>query len=128
MITVVVLVVWTLLALRSPTLTYHFAPLIAAAITPLWSRRDGRQTTAAAGRLGALSFGVVSALGFGLWATGILQGPTLWESDGAIIEVVIFAALGAFIGVRSASSKRQGLLAKFVSAETPGAGSANEVR
>lgn len=127
-ITVAILVVWTLLALVSPTLTYHFAPLIAAAVTPLWSRREGRQTTAAASRFGALSFGAVSALGVGLWATDNLRGPTLWGSDGAIIEVVIFAALGALIGVRSATSKRQGLLATFVSAENPAADSASEVR
>jgi hypothetical protein len=127
-ISAAVMIVWTLLAIRSPTLTYHFAPLMAAAITPLWSRRNRRQSLAAASRLGVASFGAVSALGVVLWATDNLRGPTLWESDGSLIEVVIFAAVGALVGVRSASSKRLGLLAKFVAADGAGNKPANEVQ
>ncbi len=85
--------VWIVLATRSPTLTYHFAPVIAAAAWP-WLAHTGP-------RLPPMVGGVTIALGATaiLAASDSLQGPTLWGSDGALGESMAAALIGGVVGV-----------------------------
>lgn len=91
---------WIALALRTPTNTYHFAPLVVALALPVATRSDagpaiGRGRKVIVGTIG----GLVAAL-IGLWlaATGNLEGPTLWGDDGALSEVLVFSIGGALAG------------------------------
>ena len=108
-----VLAIWVFLAVRNPDLTYHFAPILAALAWPLSIRRSEPQPAAAAAQVGAASFAVVAAVSVVLWFSDKMLGPTLWSDDGAIGEAILFAALGAGLGVRVATRERAGLLGKL---------------
>lgn len=92
------LAIWTVLAVRSPDLTYHFAPLIAAGLWPGVTRRGDvptiRMSVVAA--LGA--FFLVMVVSLILAAGGYLEGPTFWNAGPALTEAILFAALGAGLG------------------------------
>jgi hypothetical protein len=99
----VVSVAWLLLGLRSPTVTYHFAPLIVGIAWPyllasLPYRLSSRQalTGAVAGVSMAISTGVL------LIVADSLNGPTLWGDGPVMVEVVPAALIGAAFGYRSA--------------------------
>ena len=113
LLTIGVLAIWAVLAVRNPDLTYHFAPILAAVAWPLSIRRSEPQPAPAAAQVGAASFVVVAAASVVLWFGDKLMGPTLWSDDGAIIEAMLFAALGAALGVRVATRERAGLLGKL---------------
>lgn len=102
---------WLVLALRTPTSTFHFAPLIVAGVWPVVRRSMGRrlETTDAAKVAGA-SGGLAILVGLLLFAFDSLRGPSLWADDGALLEVVLFAVLGAGYGFRVASRSKPGLL------------------
>jgi hypothetical protein len=114
LLTSLVCVIWAALAIRSPTLTYHFAPIIAGVLWPLSLRTAGRRTAhdAWSGGAGAAVLVVVSAavLHFGGW----LEGPTFWNEGPSISEAVLFGLAGAMLGARSASRQRPGLLGSIV--------------
>jgi len=98
--TIAVIVIWSFLANRSPDLTYHFAPIIAALSGPWLAQATvGRQHMGATAAATGLSVALVLIAGFVLAATDRLQGPTFWSEDGAIVEVVIFALIGGVIGL-----------------------------
>ena len=87
--TVAALAVWVVLAVRSPELTYHLAPLIAAGVWPLMS---GRAAAAVA------SGGVTIAVAVGLALSDSLEGPDLVGGHAAFGEAVLFAVFGAALG------------------------------
>jgi hypothetical protein len=97
--TVVAGLLWLVLALRNPTNTFHFAPIIVAAAWPVIAR--GSQTRTRIQALTAVSAGTAIALGIGLtlWANDRLRGPTLWHSGAAITETLLFTLLGGAIGL-----------------------------
>ena len=95
-------VAWAFLASRTPTNTFHFAPMVVAGI---WVGLDGSMGAGLTQRrivntaLGGFALAVVTAAI--LEVKGDLDGPTFWdESDSApvLAEHVVFAALGAVIG------------------------------
>lgn len=92
-------VLWLILALRTPTNTFHFAPIIVAAAWPMVARGSVASTTRRAWSLAGAGTTFALAIGFFLWATDHLQGPALWHVGPALIEVVLFALLGGAIGV-----------------------------
>jgi hypothetical protein len=104
--TAAVLAIWSILAVRSPDLTYHFAPLIAAGVWPVL----GRHTTTSPLRPTALAalggFAMTVAVSVLLAGAGYLQGPTFWGDGHALSEAILFAALGAAggaaVGLRAA--------------------------
>jgi hypothetical protein len=112
-VSIIALAIWTFLAVRSPTLTYHFAPLLAAIAVPAGMRRGSAVGAIAAMRAGALSFGLVVAVSVVFHVGDYLEGPTFFGTRPALVEAVILAGLGAAIGVRSAIRKSEGLLAKL---------------
>lgn len=98
LLTTAVLAIWAVLAIRSPDLTYHFAPLIAGAAWPIVIRREGPPPVRDAvwGALGAfVSTSVVALL---LATGGYLDGPTFWNEGPALTEALLFTALGAALG------------------------------
>lgn len=111
----VICLVWVILQLRSPDLTYHFAPLLAALGGPLLLRRNGRRPLKHAAVVGVLATAVVIGVGIGLGLGDALEGPALWERGPALVEVFVLAPLGAALGVRSATSEREGFLVKTIS-------------
>lgn len=102
--TVAVAVVWWMLALWRPTVTYHLAPVFAGGVWPVVLRRGAPlRVSARDARLGAMA-GAFVAVGTSilLWWSDLLRGPTLWGDGGAILEAVLAVALGAFGGYRLA--------------------------
>lgn len=100
----VVIAIWVLLVVWRPTVTFHLAPVFAGAAWPVALRRGaplrvaGRDAALGAVGSGAATVAVVLAL----WQLDLLRGPTLWESQGAIVEVLPAAVLGAVGGYRYA--------------------------
>ena len=112
----VAVAVWVVLAIRTPTNTFHFAPIVVAVVWPIVRRvgsgtaLPGRESVlvAVSGTALAVTVGVV------LSATGNLEGPTFWGDGagvfGALFEVVLFAVAGGLFGYRVASRERAGLV------------------
>ncbi len=95
---------WIGLAARSPTLTFHFAPLIAAAAWPA-ALRGGRPLRVApidAARGAAGAAGMTFVAMAILLAFDWMRGPTFWDSGPAVIEVVPMVLVGAVGGYRYA--------------------------
>lgn len=92
---------WIMLAVNTPTTTYHFAPTVVAAAWPAARRvRAGHRlsmravaTTVGGGAVVAL------ALTAGLATRGALAGPTFFGTDAAVAETWLMAVLGALIGL-----------------------------
>lgn len=104
-------VAWLVLAFRSPHVTYHIAPFLAAASWPAVLRvrsrapvAVGRAAIAAAGALG-VTLVVASTLAVG----GALGGPSVWHGSGAL-ETPLVAAAGTIWGWRAAVRHRGGVL------------------
>jgi hypothetical protein len=114
LLTGLVCVVWILLANRSPSLTYHFAPLIAAVLWPLSLRSRGRRILrdAANGAAGAAALVLVASLGLHL--TDRMTGPTFIDRGAALAEAILFLMIGAAFGLRTAIRERPGLLGGMV--------------
>lgn len=95
-------VLWWVLAARTPTSTFHFAPLIVAAA---WVAVEGMSeaglTPRASVRLGIAGFVLASVVTLLLDAAGNLEGPVFWESDNppVVFEHLVGSALGALGGV-----------------------------
>ena len=93
------LAIWTVLAIRSPDLTYHFAPLIAAAAWPVLVRRNEAPPVRDSVAAGVGAFALVSGVAVLLAAGGYLEGPTFWNDGPALTEAFLFAGLGVAAGV-----------------------------
>ena len=77
---------WVLLASRSPNLTYHFAPLVAAGAWPIAGSRA---------RWAVASGAIAVATAVGLRVSSSLEGPDLIGGHAAFAEAVLFALVGA---------------------------------
>lgn len=97
--TIVAGALWAVLAIRTPTNTFHFAPIIVAAAWPVIARGSQARTTRQAVATASSSTAIALGIGVALWATDRLRGPTLWHSGPAITETVLFALLGGAIGL-----------------------------
>ncbi len=97
--TVVAGAIWLVAALRTPTNTYHFAPIIVAAAWPFLARGEAARTTRQALTTATASTSVALGIAAFLWMTDRLRGPTLWESDAAAFETILFALLGGGAGL-----------------------------
>ena len=109
---------WIVLAWRSPTLTYHFAPLIGGAVGPLSLRSHGR----AEAQLTKMVAGIVLAMMLGvtllLEVAGRQEGPNFLESGPAWPEAVLFSLVGVAVGANAAARERPGLLGGLVDSTT----------
>ncbi len=99
-----VAVAWVGLAARSPTATFHFAPLIAAAAWPAALRGTGplrvARSDAAQGAVGAAAISFVAMAV--LLVFDRMRGPTFWDAGPAVVEVVPMILVGAAGGYRYA--------------------------
>ena len=93
---------WALLAFRSPTTTYHLAPLLIAAAVPFAYRNAGGKST-------RVLFGIAVLAGLGTFALagllaagGALAGPSLLSNGGAMLESAVAAAAGTVVGFAAA--------------------------
>lgn len=111
---VTITTVWTGLALRHPTLTYHFAPVLAAAAWPLVARFTRGRTSLAVGLRAATGGIVVTALAAAeLHALDALRGPALIGGS-ATTEALLGALGGAAWGTRVITRARPGLLIRLL--------------
>jgi|SRR5665811_254021 len=93
---------WALLAFRSPTTTYHLAPLLVVVVVPFAYRNAGGVSgRAVVGLALAAGLGTVALAGI-LAATGALDGPSLLPTGGALLEAAVGAAAGAVLGLTAA--------------------------
>lgn len=101
---------WGLLALRSPSTTYHFAPIVVTVALPYAARAKagdaftGRRALVIVAAGAAISLGAVIALA----STRHLTGPTLWDSGNATIEAIAFTAAGSVCGYWVAGRRPHG--------------------
>jgi hypothetical protein len=102
---------WAVLAMRSPTVTYHLAPFLVAAAGPVATRVSAgtRLASRAAAWSTTVSLGVALVVTGWLAVAGALAGPALWGGSGAI-ETPIFAVVGGTWGWRAATRSQPGLL------------------
>jgi len=95
---------WAVLAWNSPSTTYHLAPLLVAGVIPaallLGDERSPAEIVLTAGGIGA-ALALVTTAGLGLAER--LIGPSLLPASGAVMEAVVFAALGAAAGTVAAA-------------------------
>ena len=95
-------VLWAWLAARTPTSTYHFAPLVVAGVwVAVNGMTDAGLTPRATVRVATAGFVVAAVVTLLLEAAGNLDGPVFWDKgDDApvMIEHLVFAALGALAG------------------------------
>jgi len=96
-------VVWIVLAVRTPTSTFHFAPMVVAG---LWVIYDGYSvaglTQHRAVNEALVGFGVAVAATLLLEAMGDLTGPVFWHEgpdSPVVLEHLMFAAGGAVLGL-----------------------------
>lgn len=114
LLTGAVCVVWFFLAARSPTLHYHFAPIVAAALWPLSLRSSGRATIEDA-RTGGIGAAVMVLATTGIIVLfGNMLGPNFLHVGPAWPEAVLFTAIAAAWSTRAASRKKPGLLGSLV--------------
>jgi hypothetical protein len=103
---VVVGAAWVWLALRQPTVTYHFAPGVVAvtwAGALAWSGRPVDRSARILATAGGAA--IALAVGFGLHARHALEGPTLVHRGSALAEVVavvVMATPAAWVWLRRA--------------------------
>jgi len=114
----VVALAWIVLAWRSPTLTYHFAPLIGGAVGPLSLRTLGRADAQIGRTVGALVLAMMLGVTLILEVAGRQEGPNFLEVGPAWPEAVLFAVLGTAVGVRAATRERPGMLGTLVDSTT----------
>jgi hypothetical protein len=95
--------VWWVLAARTPTNTYHFAPLIvAAAWAAVEATSEAGLTPRMSVRLGIAGFLLASIVTVLIDAAGNLEGPVFWEESEdppVVFEHLVGSALGALGGV-----------------------------
>jgi glutaredoxin len=91
---------WVLLAARSPTNTYHLAPLLVAAAAAVTHRGLTQAPVRSRRAIGLAVSGLVIA-----WVTtavlawrGMLAGPDVTGGHGAVVESVLLALLGSVLG------------------------------
>lgn len=107
---VTVTTVWTVLALRHPTLTYHVAPLLTAAAWPVVARVTRGRATMALGLRAAGGGLLVAVLAtVELRSLDALRGPALIGGS-ATTEALLGAAVGAAWGARAITRRRPGLV------------------
>ena len=106
--------VWIVLAWRSPTLTYHFAPLIGGAVGPLSLRTRGQADAAIARATGGLVLAMMLAVTLLLEIADRQEGPNFLEMGPAWPEAVLFAVIGVLVGSRAATREHPGLLGRLV--------------
>jgi hypothetical protein len=98
-----VVIGWIVLASWRSTVTYHLAPVLVAGVWPFQLRRGPlRVAPVDAARAAAAGGSLAVVAGLGLWAAGLLDGPTLWGSGHPALELVLAAAVGAVTGYRYA--------------------------
>lgn len=84
---------WAVLAWRTPTSTFHFAPIVALAVGPWVARaRLGRHSFRPAVITVAISTLIVLGAVALLASQQRMLGPTFWSEDGALGEAILFAA------------------------------------
>lgn len=91
---------WLLLATRTPTTTYHLAPLVVAAAGPVTRRllTGTPLSRRAAATLGAVSLLIAAAATAVAQWRGLFAGPDVTGGDGALAETVVVVAVGAGLG------------------------------
>jgi glutaredoxin-like protein len=91
---------WVLLAARTPTTTYHLAPLLTAAAAPVtrrWLTRTPVPSLPAAA-LAAAGLVMTSATTGVLAWQGLLAGPDVTGGGRPVVETVLLAVVGAAVG------------------------------
>lgn len=91
---------WVLLAARTPTTTYHFAPLLVAAAAPVTCRLLTRLPVPPrlATALAVTSLAIASATTGALTWQGLLAGPDLTGGDAPVMESVLLTVVGTALG------------------------------
>jgi glutaredoxin-like protein len=91
---------WGLLAVRTPTTTYHLAPLLVAGAAPMAGRWRLRAPVRSRVALAWAVLGLLVALAAAavLALRGLLAGPDITGGNAAVAETVLLAVLGAALG------------------------------
>ena len=88
-------ILWVGLASANPTITYHLAPVLVTIVVPVGSALNRRLKPATAVVATTVGLALAYAATAGLGVTEHLTGPSLLPSGGAVVEAVVFGAVGA---------------------------------
>ncbi len=110
---------WSVLAMWHPTITYHFGPTLVAASIPLFVRIRDRPWPSRLALLPATSGLLVAAVTtVALTLADALRGPVIVGGN-ATVEAALFATVGAAWGWSTLRRARQGLIVRaFTERET----------
>ena len=97
--TLVVVALWAILIVARPGVTFHLAPIFAAATPVLLARYEGQLKHTTALLAGAVGLVITLAATFVFSVAGGMDGPSLLPAGGAALESVVFAVIGAIAGV-----------------------------
>ena len=90
--TVATTLVWLALAWRTPTSTFHFAPIVALGIGPwIVKSQAGRQQPVSAVATVGISLAIVGIAIAVLTTQDRMLGPTFWSESGATGEAILFS-------------------------------------
>jgi glutaredoxin-like protein len=91
---------WVLLAVRTPTTTYHLAPLLVAAAAPVTSRWLTRTPASPrpAAVLAVTSLAITGMATAALTWQGLLAGPDITGRAAPAVEAALLAVVGAVLG------------------------------
>lgn len=92
-------VLWVVLALASPTTTYHLAPLLVAGTPTVADSLEGEGPKVRLVSLAALGLILALAATGILAILGSLEGPSLLPIGGAALESAVFALVGSLAGI-----------------------------
>jgi len=100
-ITLAVTGVWVALTWRSPNLTYHGFPFLAAYSAGWWQvYRDRPKARLVAPKVGALGIAIPLSGMIVLLYFDKLNGPTFWDSTPSWVEIVPLILIGGALGYR----------------------------
>jgi hypothetical protein len=89
-------VVWLVAAVLRPESTFHLAPILIAGAVPFTQRRQGRDRVGTAVTSGLTLAAAAAVL---LATLDLLRGPSVLPLGDALVEALVFAPLGAFVGL-----------------------------
>lgn len=114
MLAALIAAAWAALAVRHPEVTYHLAPLLAAASAPLATRQRTRPQRSRISLIaGAASTTLVLVIAAAMALTDHLEGPTNWHTRPAALEATKLAIVGGMWGTRVATQGPSGLLGRL---------------
>ncbi len=98
-------ILWLLVAIANGSTTYHLAPLLISVAVPIGASLTDRIGLSTAAVAGAIGIGLTYLGTTVLASADRLTGPSLLPIGGAVLEAIVFGAVGAVAGFTVAAAR-----------------------